>query len=124
MDSPGNNYLWVWIVLAVCIFGIAAWASTANNQQGYVTVKYRSDQVDISSSNFESLDKSDSTVKGAWYDPREEYMVIKLTNIYYHYCGMPIDAWAGLKLTTTPYSFYENNLKGNYDCRFNHVPSY
>ena len=95
-----------------------------SSSSGYVKIKYRDDKVNISLSNFEPLNKSDSTVKGAWYDSDKEYMVIKLGGTYYHYCGMPRSVWSGFKAASSPYSYYQDDIKGNFDCRENPVPRY
>ena len=91
----------------------------------YVTIKYRDDSVDIAHSRFEYLDTSKSSfVKGAWYDKGNEYMVIKLKETYYHYCGMPKSAWTSFNGSSSFGSQYTANIKGKYDCRINYVPQY
>jgi hypothetical protein len=124
MTTHKENYSWVYIGLAVLIGGAILYFLFFSSGSGYVKIKYRDDKVNIAASNFESLDKSDSTVKGAWYDSSNEYMVIKLSGTYYHYCGMPSSAWSGLKNTSSPYEYYQDSIKGNFDCRENPIPSY
>lgn len=124
MTQHKEDYSWVYIGLAVLIGGAILYFLFLSPSSGYVTVKYRDDKVNISASNFEPLDKSDSTVKGAWYDSGNEYMVIKLSGTYYHYCGMPSSAWSGLKAASSPYEYYQDSIKGNFDCRKNPVPRY
>lgn len=51
-------------------------------------------------------------------------MVIRLGGTYYHYCGMPGSVWEGLKATSSPYDYYQDDIKGNFDCRENPVPRY
>lgn len=116
--------------------------------QSYVTVKYRENPVDISGKNFEQLNLSDLlnkytdlfstgeieqfTVRNAWYDHNEEYLIINLRGTNYHYCEMPVDLWDGLKRAgSADYgsleeldNYYEQNIKGNYDCRVNRLPTY
>ena len=124
MSERKEDYLWLYIGIAVLIGGAILYFLFLSPSSGSVTVKYRDDKVDISATNFEPLNKSDSTVKGAWYDSSNEYMVIKLGSTYYHYCGMPSSAWGGLKAASSPYEYYQDNVKGNFDCRVNPVPSY
>lgn len=124
MTQRKENYSWVYIGLTVLIGGAILYFIFLSASSGSVTVKYRDDKVDISASNFDPINKSDSTVKGAWYDNRNEYMVIKLGNIYYQYCGMPSSVWNGLKNSPSPYQYYRESVKGDYDCRINPVPAY
>lgn len=124
MTRHKENYSWVYIGLTVLISGAILYFLFLSPNSGYVTVKYRDDKVNIAASNFEPLDKSDSTVKGAWYDSSNEYMVVKLNGTYYHYCGMPGSVWGDLKATSSPYDYYQDNIKGNFDCRKNPVPRY
>ncbi len=118
------------------------------SSQNYITIKYRNDPVDVSGNNFEELDLGDllnkyadqfSTgeierfnVRNAWYDHSEEYLIINLRGTNYHYCEMPVDLWDGLKrVGSVDYGsleemdvYYKQNIKGNYDCRINRVPTY
>lgn len=124
MTQHKENYSWVYIGLAVLIGGAILYFIFFSSGSGYVKIKYRDDKVNISRSNFEPLDKSDSTVKGAWYDSSNEYMVIKLSGTYYHYCGMPISAWGDFKIASSPYEYYQDGIKGSFDCRENPIPRY
>ena len=124
MTQHKENYSWIYIALAVLIGGAILYFLFFSSGAGYVKIKYRDDKVNISASNFEPLNKSDSTVKGAWYDSSNEYMVIKLSGIYYHYCGIPNSAWRDFSSASSLYSAYQDDIKGNFDCRVNPVPSY
>ncbi len=124
MTQHKENYSWVYVGLAILIGVVILYAIFASPGSGYVNVKYRDDKVNISASNFEPLDKSDSIVKGAWYDRVNEYLVIKLGSTYYHYCGMPSSAWSGLKSSASLDEYYQQAIKGNFDCRENPIPSY
>ena len=124
MTQHKENYSWVYVGLAILIGVVILYAIFASPGSGYVNVKYRDDKVNISASNFEPLDKSDSIVKGAWYDRVNEYLVIKLGSTYYHYCGMPSSAWSGLKSSASLDEYYQQAIKGNFDCRENPLPSY
>ena len=123
MTQRKENYSWIYIGLAILIGGVILYFLFFSNS-GYVNVKYRDDKVNVSTSKFESLDKSDSTVKGAWYDRSNEYLVIKLSGTYYHYCGMPSSAWSGFRSASSLYGYYQDDIKGQFDCRVNPVPSY
>ena len=123
MTQRKENYSWIYIGLAILIGGVILYFLFFSNS-GYVNVKYRDDKVNVSTSNFEVLDQSDSTVKGAWYDSSNEYMVIKLSGTYYHYCGMPSSVWSGFRSASSLYGYYQDDIKGQFDCRVNPVPSY
>lgn len=124
MAAQKEDYSWIYIGLAVIIGGAILYFLFFSSGSGYVKIKYRDDKVNISASNFESLSRSDPTVKGAWYDDGNEYMVIKLGDTYYHYCGMPGGEWSEFSSSGSLYSYYQDNIKGNFDCRINPVPSY
>ena len=124
MMQNKENYSWVYIGLAIIIGSVILYWLFFSPGSGYVKVKYRDDKVNISAANFEPLNNSDSTVKGAWYDSSNKYMIIKLRVTYYHYCDMPSDVWSSLKVASTPYNFYQDDIKGNFDCRVNPVPQY
>ena len=124
MTQQNKDYSWIYFGLAIIIGGAVIYSLFFSQSSGFVKVKYRDDKVNISASNFEPLDKSDSTVKGAWYDRVNEYLVIKLGSTYYHYCGMPSSAWSGLKSSASLDEYYQQAIKGNFDCRENPIPSY
>ena len=124
MTSHKENYSWLYIGLAVLIGGAILYFLFFSPSSCYVKVKYRDDKVNVAASNFTALDKSDATVKGAWYDSSNEYMIIKLSDTYYHYCGMPSSAWRDFSSASSLYRAYQSNIKGNFDCRVNPVPSY
>lgn len=124
MTQHKENYSWIYIGLAVLIGGAILYWLFFTLSSGYVQVKYRDDKVNVAASNFTALDRSDATVKGAWYDGSNEYMVIKLNGTYYHYCGMPTNAWRDFSSASSLYSAYQDDIKGNFDCRVNLVPSY
>ncbi|MFA5349194.1 MAG: KTSC domain-containing protein [Candidatus Paceibacterota bacterium] len=91
----------------------------------YIYVKYRTDSVDIANPRWEYLNTSESSfVGGAWYDDNNQYMIINLSGINYHYCGLPNSAWVSLKRTSSFGTYYNNYIKGNYDCRVYPIPQY
>ena len=104
-------------------------ASTGNTQEqtytNYVSVKFRDTKVDLANPAFEYLntDKS-SWIRGAWYDRSNRYMIINLEGTYYHYCDMPGNVWNSFKQADSFGTFYNQSIKGNYDCRKGFVPEY
>lgn len=90
-----------------------------------VTVRYRTDPVDIAHPAFEYLDTTGSSlVRGAWYDGATGYMVINLNGTYYHYCSMPGSEWLAFKAATSFGSHYNATIKGRYGCQGVAVPDY
>ena len=89
-----------------------------------VRVKYRNTSVDRASGDFEYLPTSSSFVNGAWYDQSNKYMIIKLMDTYYHYCGLPTTTWSSFKKASSFGTYYNSYIKGNYDCRQGYVPNY
>lgn len=127
-----------WIVLIIAGVWMLAGDNISNKLSGtdltnvsqshtanYVSVKYRSDKVDIANPRFEYLDTSESSwVGGAWYDANNEYMIINLSGTYYHYCSMPESAWNSFKSASSFGTSYNQSIKGNYDCQTHPVPKY
>ena len=98
-------------------------AFTATHAAEFVTIKYRADPVDVS--GFESVDRSQSSfVRGAWYDDSNEYLVIRLSTTNYHYCRLPASVWVAFKSAGSFGRFYNQMIKGRYDCRLGGIPSY
>lgn len=122
MTTQKQNFTWVYVIGAVVVC-VAVWYFFSSASD-YVKVKYRDDKVNVRTDNFEPLGTSDYTVKGAWYDSSNRYLVIKLNSTYYHYCSMPDSVWSGLQSASSPYRYYQDEIKGNYDCRINPIPEY
>lgn len=89
-----------------------------------ITVKYRNGTVDLNSGDFEYFPTSSSFVNGLWYDQSNQYMIILLNSTYYHYCGLPLSEWRSFKSSDSFGTYYNQRIKGNYDCRQGYVPSY
>lgn len=112
--------------LALLVAALVALSSCGQNE---VTVKYRDSSVPVhDSSYFVSLGRDPApTVKNAWYDSSENYMVITLKSTNYHYCLFPPAKWNALKKASSMDSYYLRNIKGKYDCRAGngkYVPKY
>lgn len=123
------------IILCFCLFvlsgctssnrDIATDQTTSYKATQYVEVKYRNTPVDLSSSAFEFLNTDISSfINGAWYDQTNQYMVIRLSGTYYHYCSLPNSIWNRFKVADSYGTFYNQHIKGNYDCRSANIPEY
>ena len=85
-------------------------------------VKYRGD---VSLETFECPQlKHSSFVKKICYDQDEEYLIVRLNDIFYHYCEMPEFTFNEWINSESLGKFYNLHVKGNYDCRLNYMPSY
>ena len=119
-------------LLGICVLLLLAGCASSNSGESqeqwtpnYLNVKYRADPVDIAAPYFESLGRSDSSVvEGAWFDSENEYLVINLQETVYHYCGIGSSTWSSLKSAESMGSYYQNYIKGNFDCRVFPVPVY
>lgn len=87
-----------------------------------VQVKYRG-SVDLTPFKCEAIPQS-SLVKRLCYDQKEQYLIVKLKDSYYHYCEVPenvIKVWVG---SDSLGKYYNVNVKGRFDCRVLRVPEY
>ncbi len=93
--------------------------------ENLIIIKYRDTPVNIADSRFEHLNTVKSSfIRGAWYDNQNQYMVIKLIETYYHYCGLPKTVWDEFKKADSFGSYYNQVIKGEFDCREGYVPTY
>lgn len=65
-----------------------------------------------------------SVVNGAWYDADNDYLIIALNDRFYHYCRVPDEVWSGFEAATSYGRYYNETLRGSYDCRSGEVPDY
>jgi hypothetical protein len=99
--------------------------TTTTHTPLWLTVKYRSDPVDVANPWFVYLDGGlSSLVDAAFYDAGNEYMIISLDGTAYHYCGMPSTTWSEFTAASSLGSFYKEQIKGRFDCRIGVVPEY
>lgn len=98
--------------------------STSRPSKKLIYIKYRSDPVDLNSGDFEYFPTSSSFVNGLWYDQSNRYMIILLNDTYYHYCGLPAAVWRSFKNADSYGTYYNQKIKGYYDCRTGYVPGY
>ena len=107
---------------------IAFWALTISlwaampAQAEVVMVKYRG-AVDLAPFSCEWVQRS-SLVQRLCYDSRERYVIVNLTGTYYHYCEVPSSVVAEWRSAESMGRFYNQNIKGRFDCRVNRVPVY
>ncbi len=89
-----------------------------------IYVKYRG-TVDVSNGYFQHLSlKSSSFINDMYYDSDNNYLLVQLKSTYYHYCSIPQSVVSDWRSSSSLGRYYNRNIKGNYDCRVNPVPSY
>lgn len=115
MRKPPSAHLVALCIVMISFLPVTTFAET-------VYVKYRG-PVDLAPFNCAWIARS-SFIERLCYDSRERYIVVDLQGTYYHYCEVPaaiVDDW---KNSDSMGRFYNANIKGRYDCRLLHMPSY
>jgi hypothetical protein len=99
---------------------------TQKSSENLVVVKYRkSNPVNVSPPQFQSISPNQPTVKKVYYDVQNQYLIIRLRGVHYHYCKVPEKIWELFSLSPKKSDeLYKNTIKGNFDCRNGGVPSY
>ncbi len=106
------------------LFALFLLVSPAHAEQ-WLNIKYRPTPVDVDKPYFEYLDTSGSSfVRGAWYDKAKQYMIITLQSTNYHYCGLDEATWKAFREASSFGTFYNQAIKGRFDCRIYPVPDY
>jgi len=90
-----------------------------------INVKYRDGAVNVDNGNFVEFDlKSSSLVKEIFYDQKNEYLLVRLKNTFYHYCSIPVVTVNNWISSPSLGKYYNANVNRNYDCRINPTPEY
>jgi hypothetical protein len=87
-----------------------------------VFVKYRG-SLDLQPFECEWITRS-SLVTRLCYDHDQQYLVVNLNGTYYHYCAIPprvVDAWRSAESMGR---FFNQQVKGRFDCRVSPPPDY
>ena len=87
-----------------------------------VDVKYRG-TVDLTPFKCTSIDRS-SFIRRVCYDAAHSYMIVKLNETYYHYCDIDSATVDAFDAANSMGRFYNASIKGHFDCRTGHVPTY
>ncbi len=87
-----------------------------------VLVKYRG-LVNLATFACESTPHS-SVVKRLCYDSKEKYVIVNLTGTYYHYCEVPANIVSNWRRAESMGRYYNQHIKGRFDCRVLYVPQY
>jgi hypothetical protein len=119
MTSMARNRVGAVVSIVVAVLGGGASHTVLAET---VVVKYRR-PVDLSHFSCPAT-KSSSLVQRLCYDAREKYLLVSLNGVYYHYCGVPQHLVTAWQAADSLGRFYNAEVKGSYDCRSGHVPSY
>jgi hypothetical protein len=87
-----------------------------------VIVKYRG-PVDLAPFKCDTITRS-SFIRRVCYDAENAYMLINLRGTWYHYCKIDSGTVSTLKAAKSMGRFYNESIKGNFDCRTRRVPDY
>jgi hypothetical protein len=118
MYRPENVVVRRWTLGVVVMLFIFAAPVVAD----VVIVKYRG-PVDLKPFQCHSVTRS-SLVNRVCYDRREQYMVVRLTGTYYHYCEIDPSTVSRFLDADSMGRFFNTNIKGRFDCRVLRVPAY
>ncbi|WP_441252566.1 KTSC domain-containing protein [Tardiphaga sp. 71_E8_N1_1] len=109
------------------IFALALSVWSIGVQAETVDVKYRGD---VNLTPFRCTDTPRSSfVERVCYDRLNEYMIIRLKSVYYHYCEMPEAAFNAFLAASSMGQYFNANIKGTgkdgpFDCRTHRAPNY
>jgi len=76
-------------------------------------VKYRG-PVDLAHLSCQAIDRS-SFIRCLCYDAANAYMVVKLRDTYYHYCGIDKATVEAFKAADSIGRFFNESIKGHFD---------
>ncbi len=109
------------MMLAGAVLACALCAAPSPARAESVYVKYRG-YVDLKSFDCTDIVRS-SFINRVCYDRRNEYMLISLNGTFYHYCEIHAGTVSSLLSAPSMGTFYNANIKGNFDCRVHQVPA-
>jgi KTSC domain len=87
-----------------------------------VRVKYRG-PVSLAPFKCDAVTRS-SFIERVCYDAANLYMLIDLTGAWYHYCEIDAGTVSNLMAADSMGRFYDQSIKGRFDCRTLRVPHY
>jgi hypothetical protein len=105
-------------IILAAVLAVAAHAAKAER----VYVKARG-EVDLAQFRCENVTRS-ANVKRLCYDEKEEYVLVSLKGIWYHFCDVPPATVTGWRKAASKGRYYNDNIRGNYDCSVTHAPAY
>lgn len=113
-------FLLLSFVLWSIVYFYNKWTTYSDEETNIVTVKYREiDEWFIDLSKLEKIILNrDDYIEALYYDDLTQYAVIKITDTYYHYCGVPREIINIFDQSWDVYRAYNQYLfEWEYDCR-------
>lgn len=104
------------------VLGVVLLALAGSAMAERVYVKARG-EVDLAPFRCETIAR-DANVRRLCYDQRAQYTLVSLRGIWYHYCSVPpstVNAW---KRASSKSRFYNQNVRGQFDCVEGAAPLY
>jgi len=101
---------------------LAVSITSAVTAEQTVDVKYRG-PVSLAPFACEAITRS-SFIKNVCYDAKNTYMLIDLKGTWYHYCEIDQGTVSGLLKAESMGHFFNDSIKGRFDCRTHRVPAY
>lgn len=102
-------------------------AEATRTDSNCIAIRFTEDCVVLDERRFQYLDtRVSSFLRGAWYDPDEEYLIIRIRNTHYHYCGVEEHVWERF-INCASFGTCYNDLfarKVEHSCLFNPTPTY
>jgi hypothetical protein len=87
-----------------------------------VSVKYRG-EIDLKPFVCTDITRS-SFINRVCYDGANDYMLISLNGIYYHYCEIDNGTVSALMSAESMGRYYNASIRGRFDCRTHRIPMY
>jgi hypothetical protein len=100
--------------------GISLLAAAQAASAERVYVKSRG-ELDLAPFRCENVWRSQN-VKRLCYDEREQYVLVSLKGIWYHFCSVPAATVTAWKKASSKGRYYNDNVRGNFECQ--EAPAY
>jgi KTSC domain len=94
--------------------------NAANAERVYVKAR---GEVDLAPFRCENVTRS-ANVKRLCYAEKDQYVLVSLKGIWYHFCGVPPATMSGWKKATSKGRYYNDNIQGKYDCSVTPAPAF
>jgi hypothetical protein len=115
--TPRRSASWVAMLFGVSISLVCACRAET------ITPKYRDSPVPLDHFTCDWIKRS-SFINRVCYDEANSYMIVQLKDTYYHYCGIDKAKVEAFKEAPSMGRYFNDSIKGHFDCRTGHVPAY
>jgi KTSC domain len=104
------------------LLGLVPLPALFTGPEGCAIVMHRGTCVDLRT--FKCKPTVSSFVNEVCYDEKNKYMLILLKATWYHYCNIPAETVNALESAKSVGKFYNSDVKGQFGCQGQTVPSY